>query len=145
LGVIKDLQVFQIRFLGLFVKMVKARLQISTLEKPSTSTVVMNLSVHSRHLIASGGSPEEVRSIYKNTAPQVNGVTFMDSDYTDEMEEEVKDAIRAEARTMPLAELRKYVREFPELQALLKDRESKIKKSIRHCVEDEVQRGNLPC
>lgn len=80
-------------------------------------------------LISSGGSPAQIKSIFKNTAKIVNGISFMEPDEIYQMDEMVKDAVKTEARSMTLAELKAYASDYPELQSLVHAREFKVRKA----------------
>ncbi len=81
-------------------------------------------------LLASAGSPDAIKRIFANTAKTVQGIIV--DDYNDNLTRDsmIKDAVRAEARsTMTLADLKRYAREFPELQSLVTAREADIVRS----------------
>lgn len=81
-------------------------------------------------LLASAGSPDAIKRIFANTAKTVHGVIV--DDYNDNLTRDsmIKDAVRAEARSvMTLADLKRYAREFPELQPWLTAREADIVRS----------------
>lgn len=93
-------------------------------------------------LISSGGSAAQIKSIFKNTAKIINGIEFFSPDELYQMAEMVKDAVKAEARSMTLAELKKYASEHPELQSLVHAREFKVHKAGLSLLDAENRTGN---
>ncbi len=78
-------------------------------------------------LLASAGSPDAIKRIFANTRKTVQGIVV--DDYNDNVVRDsmIKDAVRAEARSvMTLADLKRYAREFPELQSLVTAKEADI-------------------
>jgi len=87
-------------------------------------------------ILASGGTPKEIHSIYKNTAPQNNGVSVLDDpespeakEYFVAMQNDVYDAIISSAKTMSLNELKAFASWVPGLQGLIIDAEAKAERS----------------
>jgi hypothetical protein len=83
-------------------------------------------------LLASGGSPAQVQSILKATAPKINGQSVLDlpgssegQEYQAMMKNMVYDAIIASAKSMSLREIKEFSSWVPGLQSLISSSESK--------------------
>ncbi len=87
-------------------------------------------------LLASGGTPAQVSSILKATAPTKNGVSILDQpdsaeaqEYQSMMKQKVYDAIMASAKSMNLGELKAFSSWVPGLQGLIISAEAKAIKT----------------
>ncbi|MEY3369762.1 MAG: hypothetical protein RLZZ361_432 [Cyanobacteriota bacterium] len=87
-------------------------------------------------LLASGGTPAQVSSILKATAPTKNGVSILDQpdsaeaqEYQAMMKQKVYDAIMASAKSMNLGELKAFSSWVPGLQGLIISAEAKALKT----------------
>ena len=87
-------------------------------------------------LLASGGSPSQVHSILKATAPTKNGISILDQlsslealEYKALMKNMVYDSIMASAKSMKLSELKAFSSWVPGLQGLIISSEAKAIKT----------------
>jgi hypothetical protein len=102
-------------------------------------------------LLASGGSPAQVSSILKATAPIKNGQSILDQpdspeaqEYQAMMKQKVYDAIMASAKSMSLQELRSFSSWVPGLQALISGAETKaFKNGLTGVSADLVSLGEI--
>jgi len=83
-------------------------------------------------LLASGGSPEQIHSILKATAPKKNGISLLDlpgssegQEYQAMIKNMVYDAIIASSKSMNLKEIKHFSSWVPGLQNLISSTEAK--------------------
>ncbi len=96
-------------------------------------------------LLASGGSPEQVESIYKSTSPTHKGkLAIEDSSSTYYMtaQNAVSDAVLASASGMTLSDLKRFASRYPGLNGLITERESEARKAGLNLVSAEFANGN---
>lgn len=102
-------------------------------------------------LLASVGSPAQVHSILKATAPTKNGISILDlpdseeaQEYQAMMKQKVYDAIMASAKSMNLNELRSFSSWVPGLQGLISDAEAKaLRLGLANGSEDLVSLAEI--
>jgi hypothetical protein len=87
-------------------------------------------------LLASSGSPSQIASIFRATAPTKNGISILDQpdspealEYSSLMKSKVYDAIISHHKSMKLSELKEFSSWIPSLESLISSAEAKAQRS----------------